>query len=94
MQKDPRALRCVLLAITSVGFALLCHAPALAETYYVSPTGSDSTGDGTSDNPFATIEKARDTIRSINMTQDITVFLYGGRYELANTVVFDEQDKG
>lgn len=49
--------------------------PVMA-TYYVSPNGSDN-NDGTSQSaPFKTLEKARDTVRTINgdMTGDIVVY--------------------
>ncbi|WP_141504064.1 hypothetical protein [Paenibacillus luteus] len=48
-------------------------------SYYVSPDGDDS-HPGTLEQPFRTIEKARDVIRGINdnMTGDITVYIRGG----------------
>lgn len=43
-------------------------------TYYVSPAGNDTTGDGSISNPWQTIQKARDVIRTVNsnMTGDIS----------------------
>ena len=47
--------------------------------YYVSPTCSDS-NPGTLSQPFLTISKARDVVRTVNdnMTGDIVVYLRGG----------------
>ena len=66
-----------------------------ATAFYVSPDGSDANG-GMIDTPFRTIEKARDAVRAIasNMSEDITVYLRGGTYELANTLTFDQRDSG
>ena len=57
---------------------------APGKTYYVSLTGSDSNS-GTIDAPFATLEKARDTIRGLSADEKkdgVTVYLRGGNYEL------------
>ncbi|WP_010243045.1 carbohydrate-binding protein [Acetivibrio cellulolyticus] len=68
---------------------------ATQATYYVSPTGSDS-NPGTLNEPFKTITKARDVVRTINsdMTGDICVFLRGGTYNITDTITFDPQDSG
>ena len=64
--------------------------------YYVSPDGNDATGDGSLEAPFATIEKARDTIRSLESIPDggITVYLRGGEYYVENTIEFTPEDSG
>jgi hypothetical protein len=70
--------------------------PAFAEiTYYVSPRGHDI-GPGTELQPFKTIEKARRAVRTTNkhMTTDTVVYLRGGEYQLASTLVFDQDDSG
>ena len=73
--------------------------------YYVSGTGSDSWS-GTlaepnpakTDGPFATLTRARDVIRSMqrreSLSQPVTVYLRGGVYTLAATLVFQPQDSG
>ena len=76
-----------------------CAAPALTATTQASlyvapaPTGSDSNA-GTLEQPFATITKARDTVRTLNgeMTGDINVYLRGGTYELTSTLAFAAAD--
>lgn len=65
------------------------------EGIFVAPTGSDAAS-GTFDAPFATLEKARDVVRTMNdaMTEDIHVYLRGGRYEVKNTLEFGPEDSG
>jgi len=87
----------VLASVCSVLLVCVCSSVALGAqaTYYVSPTGSDS-NPGTEAAPFATLEKARDVVRTINssMTGDILVYLRGGRYEFSNTFALETQDSG
>lgn len=47
-------------------------------TYYVGPSGSDTTGDGTSGNPYATINKAIDMLDGYSLFGDITIQLLSG----------------
>lgn len=70
------------------------HAATQVE-YYISETGSDS-NPGTLTQPFGSIQKARDVIRTINsnMTGDIIVYLRGGTYYLTDTLTFNESDSG
>lgn len=63
----------------------------------VAPNGSDG-GQGTLDQPFQTIERARQFIRTTgrnqNMTQSFSVLLRGGIYPLPSTQNFDVGDSG
>jgi hypothetical protein len=63
--------------------------------YFVSPNGNDK-NPGTIKKPFATIEAARDAVRKIgdDIKQDVIIYLRGGRYELKNTLLFDNRDSG
>lgn len=66
--------------------------------FYISETGSDD-APGTADAPFATIEKARDTIRELAASDGlpdggITVYIHGGRYPVSETIKFTEADSG
>jgi hypothetical protein len=63
--------------------------------YYVSPLGNDW-NPGTELQPFKTLEKARDAVRTLNgrMMNDITIYLRGGEYQLCMPVVFDQRDSG
>ena len=62
--------------------------------YYVAPDGSDQ-GAGDTETPFATIEKARDTIRMLSpeeRRQNIRVILRGGTFRLRQPLVLETQD--
>jgi hypothetical protein len=73
---------------------LLTHSEvSWAVDFYISPLGSDS-NPGSEAQPFATLERARDAVRAVNMTGDVVVYLRAGTYRLANTVVFDQSDSG
>lgn len=63
---------------------------------YLSPTGSDENGDGSLENPWQTVIKARDYIRTINqgLSNDIHVYLRGGTYYVDNVVTFTKEDSG
>jgi hypothetical protein len=65
--------------------------------YYVAPDGSD-TNDGSLENPFATLEGARDKIRQVKAASGlpaggITVCVKAGEYTVAG-LVFDSRDSG
>ncbi|HZG75324.1 MAG TPA: Ig-like domain-containing protein, partial [Paenibacillus sp.] len=68
-----------------------------ATSIYVSPSGNDSTGDGSLTSPYKTIAKARDAVRlqiAGGMTSDVTVYLRGGTYEIESPIQFNEADSG
>lgn len=60
--------------------------------YYVSPTGSDVSGNGTITQPWQTIQHAMYTIPFANDNVDLN--LRGGRYVLQNTIYFSEERGG
>ena len=62
---------------------------------YVSADGNDSYP-GTLEQPLQTLERARDLVRTMTatMTDDITVYLRGGTYPLADTLTFSNADSG
>ena len=65
-------------------------------TFTVALDGNDS-NPGTFKKPFATIERARDEVRKLvaaGLKEDVTVFVRGGTYFLARTVVFGLADSG
>jgi len=72
---------------------LICN--AVSETFYVSPEGSDS-NPGTETAPFLSLNKARDAVRGISssITNDITVYLRGGRYRLESAFELTSADSG
>lgn len=70
-------------------------ASAADTTLYVAPNGSDS-ANGSITAPFATLQHARDVVRTMNanMSGDITVYLRAGTYPISSTVTFGTQDSG
>ena len=64
--------------------------------FYVSPNGNDS-NIGTINEPFKTIEQAKQTIRKLSEQErqtDINVYLRGGTYSIDKTIVFELEDSG
>ncbi len=62
--------------------------------FYVSPDGNDE-NDGSSEHPFATVERARDAVRSIDRTglDGITVAIKAGDYRISS-LDFTAEDSG
>lgn len=87
----------ILFLLSSSTSVILPHSASAAVQveYYVAPNGSD-TNPGTQDLPFATIQHARDEVRTINsnMTGDIYVYFAPGTYHTPNTVNFTAADSG
>jgi hypothetical protein len=64
--------------------------------YYVAVSGKD-TNPGTATAPFATIQRARETVREKikeGLTKDILVEIRGGTYPLTETLTFGPEDSG
>jgi len=79
------------------GLVLLLATISRAElAFYVSPSGNDVSGHGSATQPWQSVAKARDHIRSsganTNQSDEIVVYLRGGRYELTNTLEFTTAD--
>lgn len=68
---------------------------AAGETLYVAPDGDDA-NPGTLAQPFRTIARARDVVRTktSTMSGDIVVYLRGGTYPQSTTLSFDNADSG
>jgi len=64
-----------------------------APQYHISPTGNDA-NDGSAENPFATLEAARDAIRAKGAASGATVHLHGGRYLRETPFILGPQDSG
>jgi hypothetical protein len=77
--------------------AILFVSVSLARDYYVATDGSDA-NPGTMEKPFATLEKARDTIRQSKAQApadgSITVYLRHGSYFRTQSFALTEQDSG
>lgn len=81
------------MAILGFFFLLAVSGVGAATEFYVSPEGSD-VDPGTRDRPFATIARARDALREAKQktSESFTVYLRGGRYHLAQTLVLGMAD--
>jgi uncharacterized membrane protein len=105
LRATPRTARlaaCVLAALFALPHSAsaadggAADAPANTQaTYYVSPQGNDC-NPGSLSQPFRTLSKARDVVRTVNsaMTGDIVVYLRGGTYPLTSTLSFGAADSG
>lgn len=82
----------MLLAITCLSGA----PPAGGAELFVATNGSDA-NPGTAERPFATIAKARDAVQervAKGTDAEVTVWIKGGTYELAEPLVFGPQSGG
>ncbi len=93
-------LRILVWSVTfSAVLGLGCQPKAPTETklacYYVATDGSDS-NPGTLAKPFATLERARDSIRGLVSLPDggVTVYLRGGKYFRKSEFSLTTQDSG
>ncbi len=87
--------RVVALLTTSAmlfGFSLTAFATDETETIYVSVSGSDVTGDGSFESPFATLEKVRDTMKDIN--KNVTINVKTGEYYVDSSFVMNSNHSG
>ena len=83
-------------AILTVFILVFYVANSAGTDFYVSPTGDDK-NPGTKDKPFATIIKARDVVRqniANGLTENISIYLRSGRYQIDEPVIFDCNDSG
>ncbi|UCD50572.1 MAG: hypothetical protein JSW27_23980 [Phycisphaerales bacterium] len=84
-------------ALLLVLATILCGTVTSARDYYIATDGSDD-NPGTFERPFATLEKARDTIRGIKdqalASGSITVHIRGGKYFRARTFELAKRDSG
>lgn len=97
--KHANILRILILTFVLLPvFSLTLMANADGITFYVSPDGNDSWNGESIEQPFATIERARDAIREIKshsgLSKPVTVYLRGGLYELTEPIVFGPEDSG
>lgn len=85
--------------LLAIALTRVVPAACSAVEFYVSTTGSDR-NPGTAERPFATLERARDTIRSMKSTEgrvpfgEITVWVRGGVYEIRSTFQLTAEDSG
>lgn len=103
MRKLRKAIAClstIVLSVSSLSPIAVSAAGSTSEivenAIYVSTEGDDTTGDGSENNPYATLEGARKAVSRINndMTGDITVYFREGTYYFNDTVEFNVEDSG
>ena len=87
-----------ILCILSCCFSLSLTARSEPIAIYVSQAGNDI-WEGTSiDRPFATIQRARDKIRTLKsngvLNSPVTVYIRGGEYRLSEPLIFNHEDSG
>lgn len=86
----------ILLAAALLRIAPVAFADSRDADFYVAADGNDG-GPGSLDQPFLTLERARDAVRSLKAgaaDRPITVLLRGGSYRLEQSVVFSGRDSG
>ncbi len=89
----------ILLIVSFFAGDILYTVPVSAQEaqaiYYVSPDGNDE-NPGTEKEPFKTIVRAQEVVRTVNknMTGDIIVYLREGDYHLTDTLSFTPEDSG
>ncbi len=84
--------------LTFVVLLLAPFATLTAAEFHIAPNGKD-TNPGTRDQPFATLEAARDAVRGLNaakkdLSEGVTVWIRGGVYERSQAFVLDARDSG
>ncbi|MGW8256452.1 MAG: hypothetical protein ACWGMZ_03100, partial [Thermoguttaceae bacterium] len=86
------------LLIAALTFAWTCSAfplhAAIVTRFYVATNGKDS-NPGTEQQPFATLQRARDAVRAkiqSGLKSDVLVLVRGGTYRLTKPLVFGPED--
>jgi len=89
--------RKLIMALVTCTISLCLVARVQAANYYVATSGNDG-WPGTIDEPFATLERARDAIRELKsngpLSEPVNVYLRGGTYELESPFVLEPADSG
>ena len=99
-----RAEACVIISrmMDAGGFDIPGTEPGdginIGNLFYISPSGDDSNS-GTEDNPFKTLEKARDAVRDMISSgtypeDGVTIYMRGGDYALSGSFELTGQDSG
>jgi len=84
-----------LAALLTCGRSATVAADAEKVVFHVSSAGNDAS-DGSETKPFATLERARQAVRTVNkdMTGDLVVLIHGGTYRIEQTLAFNAEDSG
>ncbi|MBI5091519.1 MAG: NPCBM/NEW2 domain-containing protein [Candidatus Hydrogenedentes bacterium] len=87
------ALTVVFISLAALLILFAFGQPASADTVYVSPSGDDA-NPGTIAKPFASLERARDALRSVPRSHNRTVVLREGIYRISKTLLLGPEDSG
>jgi hypothetical protein len=79
-------------------YLIIFASSCLAADFYIAPNGNDK-NPGTKQKPFATLERARDAVRTLKSKkglpkEGITIWLRGGEYSINKTFELNEKDSG
>lgn len=94
MKGIKKSLALFIIVSMIFNFGLVAYAAGDIQKVYVSVDGSDTTGTGSNEAPFATLTKARDYVRTLSKSSDITVNIGAGEYFVDSPVVFNAEDTG
>jgi hypothetical protein len=67
------------------------HTQNVQQAWHVDPAGNDTTGDGTTSNPWRTVQKAADHLKTAATwptTGDVAVYLHPGTYKAPSTAAY------
>ncbi|WP_405848886.1 RICIN domain-containing protein [Streptomyces sp. NBC_01518] len=81
------------VAMAGATSAVPAEPRAAAAALYVAP-GAAPGGDGTAQQPFATIDQARQPAHQLSADSDVVVYLAGGTYRLSKPLTFGSGDGG
>ncbi|MHC4122033.1 MAG: right-handed parallel beta-helix repeat-containing protein [Planctomycetota bacterium] len=94
-----RQINYVLTVIVVTVLSVLSGCNAIVSShadFYVAVQGSDN-NPGTKDKPFATIQRARDSVKgklNDGLEKDVLVLIHGGTYAIDKTISFNHNDSG
>ncbi|MFB7508915.1 right-handed parallel beta-helix repeat-containing protein [Streptomyces broussonetiae] len=81
------------LATAGTVYAVPAERQAAAAALYVAP-GVAPGGNGTAEQPFATIDQAQQPAHRLSVDSDVVVYLAGGTYRLSKPLTFGSGDSG
>ena len=92
------SLKNLKLALTIFGLTSIMPVLVRAADFYVAASGDD-VGNGSKEHPFATLERARDVVRTLSAVrkypaEGVTVWIRGGVYQRNHSFDLDTRDSG
>lgn len=93
--KKIAAVLTALMAFSSFQLTVPAEGPRILY-YYVSKDAA-ADGDGSIDNPFSSVDKAKSAMRKVKNKDeydDLRIIIRGGKYELESTIEFTAEDSG